>query len=75
MTSEFNSTDRAAGDSTGPADLPEPHTWTARVITLAPEAFPGTLSLSLVGAALEKGLWDLQTINLRDFRTRTAPVG
>ncbi len=67
MTSESNSTDRAAGASTGPDDLPEPNTWTARVITLAPEAFPGTLSQSLVGSALERGLWDLQTINLRDF--------
>lgn len=41
--------------------------WTARIITLFPEAFPGTLGLSLTGRALEAGLWALETINLRDF--------
>ncbi len=41
--------------------------WTARVITLFPEAFPGVLGLSLTGRALEAGLWGLQTIALRDF--------
>lgn len=67
MTNELNSIGRAAGDSKGPADLPGPKTWTARVITLTPEAFPGILSHSLVGSALEKGLWALQTIDLREF--------
>lgn len=41
--------------------------WTARVITLFPEAFPGVLGLSLTGRALEAGLWGLQTTSLRDF--------
>jgi tRNA (guanine37-N1)-methyltransferase len=41
--------------------------WTARVITLFPEAFPGTLGLSLTGKALEMGLWALETIDLRSF--------
>jgi tRNA (guanine37-N1)-methyltransferase len=41
--------------------------WTARVITLFPEAFPGTLGLSLVGRALDQGLWALETIDLRAF--------
>lgn len=41
--------------------------WTARVITLFPEAFPGTLGLSLTGRALEQGLWALETIDLRGF--------
>ncbi len=41
--------------------------WTARVITLFPEAFPGTLGLSLTGKALEAGLWALETIDLRVF--------
>lgn len=43
--------------------------WTARVITLFPEAFPGILGLSLTGKALSQGLWNIQTIPLRDFGT------
>jgi tRNA (guanine37-N1)-methyltransferase len=39
--------------------------WEARVITLFPEAFPGTLGLSLTGKALDQGLWRLDTIDLR----------
>lgn len=41
--------------------------WTARIVTLFPEAFPGTLGLSLTGKALAEGLWALQTIDLRPF--------
>ena len=41
--------------------------WQARVITLFPEAFPGTLGLSLTGRALQQGLWQLHTHDLRDF--------
>ncbi len=41
--------------------------WEARVITLFPEAFPGTLGLSLTGKALRDGLWRLGTIDLRQF--------
>lgn len=41
--------------------------WCARVITLFPEAFPGTLGLSLTGKALAEGLWALETIDLRAF--------
>jgi tRNA (guanine37-N1)-methyltransferase len=41
--------------------------WTARIITLFPEAFPGTLGLSLTGKALADGLWHLETIPLRPF--------
>jgi len=41
--------------------------WAARIITLFPEAFPGTLGLSLTGKALSEGLWALQTIDLRPF--------
>jgi tRNA (guanine37-N1)-methyltransferase len=41
--------------------------WKARVITLFPDAFPGTLGLSLTGKALEFGLWSLQTLDLRGF--------
>ena len=31
----------------------ENHTWTANVVTLFPEMFPGTLSYSLIGKALK----------------------
>ncbi len=41
--------------------------WTARVVTLLPEAFPGVLGLSLTGKALADGLWRLETLDLRAF--------
>ena len=41
--------------------------WTAQVITLFPEAFPGVLGLSLTGRALAEGLWNLRTTDLRPF--------
>jgi tRNA (guanine37-N1)-methyltransferase len=39
----------------------------ATVVTLFPEAFPGTLGLSLIGRALREGAWSLDTVQLRDF--------
>ena len=57
--------------STQPRDLmAEPQVrgaWTAQVITLFPEAFPGVLGLSLTGRALSEGLWNLRSIDLRPF--------
>ena len=41
--------------------------WTAKVITLFPEVFPGVLGASLTGKALEEGLWALETVDLRSF--------
>ncbi len=41
--------------------------FTASVITLFPEAFPGTLGISLIGKALRDGAWSLETVQLRDF--------
>ena len=41
--------------------------WVAKVITLFPDAFPGTLGLSLTGKALDFGLWRLETLDLRGF--------
>ncbi|MCL3881285.1 tRNA (guanosine(37)-N1)-methyltransferase TrmD [Marivita sp. GX14005] len=41
--------------------------WKAQVITLLPEAFPGVLGHSLTGRALQDGLWQLETIALREF--------
>jgi len=36
-------------------------------LTILPEMFPGPLGVSLIGAALDKGTWALQTIDIRDF--------
>ncbi len=41
--------------------------WKAKVITLFPSAFPGVLGESLTGKALQEGLWQLETIDLRQF--------
>ena len=40
--------------------------WKVRVFTLYPEIFPGPLNKGLYGKALEKKIWDLQIINIRD---------
>ena len=41
--------------------------WTARVFTLYPELFPGLLGVGLYKKALEKKLWSLEVINIRDY--------
>ena len=41
--------------------------WTATVLTLFPEMFPGPLGLSLAGRALETGVWQLETVDIRAF--------
>ncbi len=41
-------------------------TWQATVLTLFPEMFPGPLGISLAGRALERKLWALEAINIRD---------
>jgi tRNA (guanine37-N1)-methyltransferase len=41
--------------------------WTAQIITLFPNAFPGVLGESLTGRALQSGKWCLDTIDLRPF--------
>ncbi len=43
--------------------------WTARVLTILPEVFPGPLGASLAGRALEKGLWALEATDIRRFAT------
>lgn len=39
----------------------------ANILTLFPDMFPGTLGQSLAGQALEKGLWEMNITNIRDF--------
>lgn len=50
--------------STAPSPL-----WSATVLTLFPEMFPGPLGQSLAGRALKDGLWSLDCINIRDYAT------
>ena len=44
-------------------------TFAATILTLYPEMFPGPLSISLAGRALERGDWSCEAIQLRDFAT------
>ena len=41
--------------------------WTAKVLTLFPEMFPGPLGCSLAGKALDEGVWALETLDIRSF--------
>ncbi|WP_071673090.1 tRNA (guanosine(37)-N1)-methyltransferase TrmD [Nioella nitratireducens] len=41
--------------------------WTAQIITLFPQAFPGLLGESLTGKALKDGRWQMQMTDLRQF--------
>lgn len=43
--------------------------FSATVLTLYPEMFPGMLGLSLAGRALSSGIWSLETVQIRDFAT------
>jgi tRNA (guanine37-N1)-methyltransferase len=47
------------------ADQTQP--WRAQVLTLFPEMFPGPLATSIVGTALERGAWALDTIDIREY--------
>ena len=54
-------------DTPVPPNPPLAGVWTAQVITLLPQAFPGVLGESLTGRALADGLWSLRTVDLRGF--------
>ena len=41
--------------------------WTARVFTLYPELFPGPLDSGLYRKSLDKKLWSLEVVNIRDY--------
>jgi tRNA (guanine37-N1)-methyltransferase len=41
--------------------------WNVTILTLFPEMFPGTLGHSLAGKALAKNIWNLSTVQIRDF--------
>jgi tRNA (guanine37-N1)-methyltransferase len=42
-------------------------TWRVTVLTIFPEMLPGPLAYSLAGKALQAGLWQLDTVDIRDF--------
>lgn len=58
---------RAISDRASNAALTMGTPWTAWVLTLFPGMFPGTLGESLAGTALENGLWNLETVDIRGF--------
>ena len=41
----------------------------ARIFTLYPDYFPGPLGKGLYGKAREKKIWDIETVNIRDYTT------
>ena len=41
--------------------------WKVRVFTLYPELFPGPVGIGLYKKAIEKKLWSLEVINIRDY--------
>lgn len=41
--------------------------WSATVLTLYPDLFPGPLDASVLGRARGEGLWALDAVNIRDF--------
>src|SRR3978361_1366265 len=41
-------------------------TWSATVLTLFPEMFPGPLDVSLLGKARQRELWSLEVRDIRD---------
>jgi tRNA (guanine37-N1)-methyltransferase len=42
-------------------------TWTATVLTLFPDMFPGPLAHSLAGNARDAGVWNLVAVDIRNF--------
>ena len=43
--------------------------WTVRVFTLYPELFPGPLGVGLYKKAMDKKIWSLEVVNIRDYAT------
>ena len=41
--------------------------WTVRIFTLYPELFPGPLDSGLYKKALDKKIWSLEVVNVRDY--------
>ena len=51
------------------SDTPDIAPWRATVLTLYPDAFPGVLGASIIGGAAQSDIWQLETVDIRDFAT------
>ena len=40
-----------------------------RIFTLYPDSFPGPLNKGFYGKAMEKKIWNIETVNIRDYAT------
>jgi len=50
-----------------PMSKPPRTPWRATALTLFPDAFPGVLGTSIIGGAEKSGIWQLDTVDIRDF--------
>ena len=41
--------------------------WSAKIFTLFPDFFPGLLDVGMYRRAREKNIWNLETVNIRDY--------
>ena len=41
--------------------------WSAKIFTLYPDFFPGLLDVGMYKRAREKNIWNLETVNIRDY--------
>lgn len=48
-------------------DITHATPWSASVLTLFPEAYPGVLGASIIGTAEKNRIWTLETVDIRDF--------
>ena len=48
--------------------------WTANIITLFPDAYPGILGMSILGKALEKKIWKLNLIDIKKFAKKNYKI-
>ncbi|MEP3248301.1 MAG: tRNA (guanosine(37)-N1)-methyltransferase TrmD [Sneathiella sp.] len=60
------SADQSVKRNTDREGKTDPDVWSAHILTLYPDMFPGPVGQSLAGRGLEKGAWDLQVTNIRD---------
>ena len=47
------------------SETPKP--WRVTALTLFPDAFPGVLGTSIIGGAEKSGIWQLESVDIRDF--------
>lgn len=48
--------------------------WTANIITLFPNAYPGILGMSILGKALEKKIWKLNLVDIKKFAKKNYKI-